>query len=72
LTDRIIDWFIEDLTWGGALFGASLFLVTFIGSLLAAGFVLVKLPPTYFQDFHSRDFWVFGDSCGSFQSSWVT
>jgi hypothetical protein len=27
----------EDLTWGDVFFGASLFLVTIIGSLLAAG-----------------------------------
>jgi len=40
------------------LFGASLFLVTIIGSLLVAGFLLVKLPATYFQEFHSRDVWV--------------
>jgi hypothetical protein len=58
MTDRIIHWLIEDLTWGGVFFGASLFLVTIIGSLLVAGFLLVKLPPTYFQEFHSRDVWV--------------
>jgi hypothetical protein len=58
MTDRIIDWLIEDLTWGGVLFGSSLALGTVLGSLLVAGFVLVRLPPTYFQDFHSRDLWV--------------
>jgi len=58
MTDRIIDWIIEDLTWGGVFFGVSLVLVTFVGSLLAMSFLLVKLPATYFQDFHSRDVWV--------------
>lgn len=58
MTDRILHWFIEDLTWGGVFFGVSLFLVTIIGSLLVAGFLLVKLPATYFQEFHSRDVWV--------------
>lgn len=58
MTDQIIHWLIEDLTWGGVSFGASLFLVTLIGSLLVVGFLLVKLPATYFQEFHSRDLWV--------------
>jgi hypothetical protein len=58
MTDRIIQWLIEDLTWGGVFVGVSLFLVTIIGSVLVAGFVLVKLPATYFQGFHSRDVWV--------------
>ena len=58
MTDRIIDWIIEDLTWGGVFFGVSLVLVTFVGSLLVMSFLLVNLPATYFQDFHSRDFWV--------------
>ncbi len=57
MIDGIIHWLIEDLTWGGVFFGASLFLVTIIGSLLVAGVLLVKLPVTYFQDFHSRDVW---------------
>jgi hypothetical protein len=58
MIERIIHWVIEDLTWGGVLFGASLFLATIIGSILVVGVLLVKLPTTYFQDFHSRDFWV--------------
>jgi len=58
LIDRIVRWFIEDLTWGGVLVGALLFVVTIIGSLLVMGLLLVKLPATYFQDFHSRDVWV--------------
>jgi hypothetical protein len=55
MTDRIIRWIIEDVTWGGVLFGASLVLVTTLGSLLVVGFLLVKLPSTYFQEFHRRD-----------------
>ncbi|MGH7316392.1 MAG: hypothetical protein ACREJS_09055 [Candidatus Rokuibacteriota bacterium] len=55
---RAIDWVVEDLTWGGVLFATGLFLVTIVGSLLVVGFLLVKLPATYFQDFHSRDVWV--------------
>ncbi|MGH7314389.1 MAG: hypothetical protein ACREJV_14525 [Candidatus Rokuibacteriota bacterium] len=58
MTDRIINWLIKDLTWGGVFVGATLFLVTTIGSLLLVGFLLVKLPATYFQEFHSRDVWV--------------
>jgi hypothetical protein len=58
LTGRITQWLVEDLTWGGVLLGASLLLASVVGSLFAAGFVLVKLPPTYFQEFHARDFWV--------------
>jgi hypothetical protein len=58
MIDRIVAWVLEDLTWGGVFFGASLFLATLVGSLLVVGVLLVKLPVTYFQDFHSRDFWV--------------
>jgi hypothetical protein len=57
MTDRLIHWLIEDLTWGGVFFGASLFLITTIGSLLMVGSLLVKLPATYFQEFHSREVW---------------
>lgn len=55
--ERLLAWLIEDLTWGGALFALALFVATFTGSLLVVGFLLVKLPPTYFQDDHPRDFW---------------
>jgi hypothetical protein len=58
MIDRLIRWIIEDLTWGGVFFAASLFAATLIGSLLVVGFFLIRLPATYFQDFHSRDFWV--------------
>lgn len=58
MPDRIIHWIIEDLTWGGVFLGASVFLAALMGSVLVVGFLLVRLPPTYFQDFHSRDLWV--------------
>jgi len=58
MIDPIVEWVTKDLTWGGVFFGASLFLATLVGSLLVASVLLVKLPVTYFQDFHSRDFWV--------------
>jgi hypothetical protein len=43
MPDRLIHWLVEDMTWGGVFFGASLFLVTIIGSLLVVGFLFVKL-----------------------------
>jgi hypothetical protein len=35
-----------------------LFVVTFAVSLSVISFILVKLPPTYFKESHSRTFWV--------------
>jgi hypothetical protein len=58
MIDGIVHWMIEDLSWDGALLGVLLVLVTMVGSLLVAGILLVKLPATYFQEFHSREFWV--------------
>ena len=46
------------LTWRGVLVGAVLMVVTFVGSIGVVSFLLVKLPPTYFQESHPRDFWV--------------
>lgn len=57
MLDRFLDWLIEDLTWGGVLFAVGVFLATFTISLVVVGFLLVKLPATYFQYTHSRDFW---------------
>jgi hypothetical protein len=34
------------------------FVTTLSGSLLIAGYVLVQISPMYFQDSHSREFWV--------------
>jgi hypothetical protein len=58
MIDRLIRWIVQDLTWGTVVFATSLFVVTLIGSLLVVAFLLVRLPAMYFQDFHSRDFWV--------------
>jgi hypothetical protein len=58
MIDRLIRWIIADLTWGTVVFATSLFVATLIGSLLVVAFLLVRLPAMYFQDFHSRDFWV--------------
>jgi UPF0716 family protein affecting phage T7 exclusion len=58
MIDRMIRWIIEDLTWGAVFFATSLFVATLVGSLLVVGLFLIRLPATYFQDFHSRDFWV--------------
>jgi hypothetical protein len=46
------------LTWTRALWGGLIFLATFVVSLLAVGFLLVRLPATYFQQSHNRDLWV--------------
>ena len=58
----MVDWLTRTLesfglTWADVLLGVGLFFVTFIGSIAAVTFVLVKLPPTYFQLAHSREFW---------------
>jgi hypothetical protein len=56
----MIDWLKETMfsfTWGDVVIGLVLFVVTFVGSIAAVTFVLVKLPPTYFQISHARDFW---------------
>lgn len=45
------------ITWQGVLLGVLLFLVTFTISLAIVSFILVKLPPTYFQKEHSRELW---------------
>lgn len=55
MIDRVLEWLIEDLTWGGVLAGVLLVAGTAIGSLVAATFWLVTLPSTFFQDSHPRD-----------------
>jgi len=52
---QIVVWGL--ITWRGALLGILLFLVTFAVSLAIVSFILVKLPPTYFQKEHSRELW---------------
>ena len=46
-----------DWSWQQIALGVVLFVVTFVLSIGAVTYVLVKLPPTYFQASHSRDFW---------------
>src|SRR6267142_3867244 len=46
------------ITLWDATLAVALFLVTFAASLAVISFILVKLPPTYFQESHSRIFWV--------------
>jgi hypothetical protein len=40
------------------ILAALIFAVTFAGSIGVISFILVKLPPTYFQESHSRAFWI--------------
>jgi hypothetical protein len=46
------------VTGKDAITAAIIFVVTFAFSLGVISFILVKLPPTYFQETHSRAFWV--------------
>ena len=46
------------ITMRGIILGVGLFVVTFFASLAVISFILVKVPSTYFQESHSRDFWV--------------
>ena len=58
----MIDWLKQyvptfNWSWQSLLLGLGLFLVTFAGSIAAVSYVLIRLPPTYFQISHARDFW---------------
>lgn len=46
------------VTGKDAITAAIIFVVTFAASLGVISFILVKLPSTYFQETHSRAFWV--------------
>jgi hypothetical protein len=46
------------ITARGVILGAALCVLTFCASLAVISFILVKVPPTYFQSSHPRDFWV--------------
>jgi len=55
----MFDWFSDffsSLTLRSVLLGALISLLTLGVSLAIVSFVLVKIPPTYFQTGHSRDF----------------
>lgn len=49
--------FFDSISLRGVLLGLLLFLVTFAVNLAIVSFILVKLPATYFQESHPRDFW---------------
>jgi hypothetical protein len=50
--------FLSALTWWQkALLGTGVFVLTFTASLLAVGYILVKIPATYFLDSHRRESW---------------
>ena len=46
------------LTWQNVLLGVVLFVFTFAGSIAIVSYLLVRIPSTYFQAAHSRDFWI--------------
>ena len=53
LTQRLASW---TLTWHDVFVGASISVVTFVGSIAVVTFVLVRLPPNYFHSSHAREF----------------
>jgi hypothetical protein len=46
------------ITIRGVILGIVIFALTFCASLGIISFILVKVPATYFQESHTRDFWV--------------
>ncbi len=50
--------FFSSLTWSKVFIGFGLFLATFTLSLAMVSFVLVKIPPAYFNPEHNREFMV--------------
>ena len=53
LTRTIHEW---GVTWWGVFFGVALSVLTFVGSIAAVTFVLVRLPANYFHPSHGREF----------------
>ena len=56
----MLAWFLDALanvTLQEVLIGAGLFVATFVGSLIVVAIILVRIPPTFFLDHHSRDWW---------------
>lgn len=56
----MVDWlkgFFESLTLRGVLLGVLILVVSLVLNLAIVSFILVRLPPTYFKESHSRDFW---------------
>jgi hypothetical protein len=46
------------ITARSVILGIIIFVLTFSLSIAVISFILVKVPSTYFQESHSRDFWV--------------
>ncbi len=56
----MFDWlseFASSITWSKALFGVSVFLVTFAVNLAIVSFILVNLPADHFKQNHKTQFW---------------
>lgn len=56
----MVDWLnglLGSLTLRGVLLGVLIFVVSLVVNLTIVSFILVRLPPTYFKESHSRDFW---------------
>ena len=49
---------VLDLSWGYVLSALGLFAGTFVISIVVIGFLLTRLPATYFLDSHNRDLWI--------------
>jgi hypothetical protein len=47
-----------ELTWGKALLGLALFIITSVGGLVLVSMVLVRLPEDYFRQSRPRGFWL--------------
>ena len=46
-----------NVTWSSVIWGVVIFLITFTGSIALVSYLLVRLPVTYFQHSHPREFW---------------
>jgi len=49
---------LSELTWGKAVIGVLIFLVTFLANIALVSFILVKIPADYFKESHKTEFWV--------------
>ena len=49
--------FFDSISLRGVLIGLGLFVVTFAVNLVIVSFILIKLPASYFQESHPREFW---------------
>jgi hypothetical protein len=57
---KMRDWLAHlwaSLTWQMMLWGAGLFLISFVASTALVSLALVKLPANYFHSSHARAFW---------------